>query len=55
MLEEPDQALPVIETLGVKAVICPHLAVEQRPSSAFPPWKQLAETLNEVGRIRLLG
>ena len=49
MLEEPDQALPIIETLGVKAVICPHLAVEQRPSSAAG-WKQLAETLNEVAK-----
>ena len=47
MLEDPDQALPIIETLGVKTVICPHLAAEQRPSDAAG-WKQMAETLNEV-------
>jgi len=49
MLEDPDQALPIIETLGVKTVICPHLAAEQRPSDAAG-WKQMAETLNEVGK-----
>jgi sugar phosphate isomerase/epimerase len=49
MLEDPDQALPIIETLGVKTVICPHLAAEQRPSDAAG-WKQMAETLNKVGK-----
>ena len=33
-LEDLDQAMKTIETLGVQTVICPHLAADQRPSDA---------------------
>jgi sugar phosphate isomerase/epimerase len=47
--DQVDDARRIIETLGVETVICPHLTVEQRPANA-EGWKQMAETLNAVGK-----
>ena len=51
-LEDLDQAMKTIETLGLKTVICPHLAADQRPSDAAG-WVDLTVLLSVVQMVRL--
>lgn len=48
-LEQTDKTLRLAETLGIKVVICPWLAPDQRPTSA-EGWTAFGERLQKIGK-----
>ena len=49
MLErEPDRAISIARTLGMRAVYCPHLAADDRPAGAAG-WRAFGKRLEEAG------
>lgn len=48
-LEDTDKTLRLAETLGIKVVVCPWLAPEQRPTSAAG-WSAFGEKLQKIGK-----
>lgn len=48
-LEQTDKTLKLAETLGIKVVVCPWLAPEQRPTSA-DGWRAFGEKLQKIGK-----
>lgn len=48
-LEDTAKTLKLAETLGIKVVICPWLAPEQRPTSA-DGWKRFGDKLQKIGK-----
>jgi sugar phosphate isomerase/epimerase len=48
-LENTSKTLKLAETLGIKVVICPWLAPDQRPTSA-DGWKKFADRLQKIGK-----
>ncbi len=48
-LEQTDKTLRLAETLGIKVVVCPWLAPDQRPTSA-DGWTAFGEKLQKIGK-----
>lgn len=48
-LEQTDKTLQLAETLGIKVVVCPWLAPDQRPTSA-DGWRAFGEKLQKIGK-----
>ena len=48
-LEDTGKTLKLAETLGIKVVICPWLAPDQRPTSA-DGWKAFGDKLQKIGK-----
>jgi sugar phosphate isomerase/epimerase len=48
-LEDTSKTLKLAETLGIKVVVCPWLAPDQRPTSA-DGWKAFGEKLQKIGK-----
>lgn len=48
-LEDTSKGLELAKTLGIKSMICPWLAPEQRPTSA-DGWKTFGKQLQEIGK-----
>lgn len=49
MLQKPDEALRIAETLGIELLVCPWLAPADRPTDAAG-WRKLGETLEAVAQ-----
>lgn len=47
--KDPQQALAIAKTLGVDAIYCPHLVVDQRPTDAAG-WFAFGQRLQEAGK-----
>jgi len=48
LLEQPDRAMAIAETLGTKVFMCPWLAPDQRPTDA-DGWARFGEKLAAIG------
>lgn len=48
-LEDTAKTLKLAETLGIKVVVCPWLAPDQRPTSA-DGWKKFGDKLQKIGK-----
>lgn len=48
-LEDSAKGLKLAETLGIKVIVCPWLAPDQRPTSA-EGWKAFGEKLQKIGK-----
>jgi sugar phosphate isomerase/epimerase len=48
-LEDTSKTLKLAETLGIKVVVCPWLAPDQRPTSA-DGWKAFGDKLQKIGK-----
>ena len=48
-LEDSAKSLKLAETLGIKVIVCPWLAPDQRPTSA-DGWKRFGEQLQKIGK-----
>ena len=48
-LEDSAKSLKLAETLGIKVIVCPWLAPDQRPTSA-DGWKAFGERLQKIGK-----
>lgn len=48
-LEDSAKSLKLAETLGIKVIVCPWLAPDQRPTSA-DGWKAFGEKLQKIGK-----
>ncbi|HTO33446.1 MAG TPA: sugar phosphate isomerase/epimerase [Pararhizobium sp.] len=46
---DPARAVHIAKTLGIKAIYCPHIAADQRPSDASG-WKAFGERLEKAGK-----
>jgi sugar phosphate isomerase/epimerase len=50
MLEnEPDKVLDIARTVGMKAIYCPHIAADQRPTDA-EGWREFGRRLAKAGK-----
>jgi sugar phosphate isomerase/epimerase len=48
-LEDSAKSLKLADTLGIKVIVCPWLAPDQRPTSA-DGWKRFGEKLQKIGK-----
>lgn len=46
---DPARAVHIAKTLGIKAIYCPHIAADQRPTDAAG-WKAFGERLEKAGK-----